>query len=161
MLSCLHPVFNVYLLKPYNSPSSINSCLTPPPPHVCVQHDHAPSVIEKVLEVHKLGQHFEYFIKWENLNSTKISWVPLSDIPCSSDQLLETYHHQHPKSVHPPRFTFAQAQTKLSTGNLQECQHSPQTIPMPTFEALSSLPFFSPPENHWMTTWQPPTQTTL
>ena len=50
-LSHLHPVFNVDLLEPYNFPSSINGCLTPPTPHVHIQHDHTPLVIEKVLDI--------------------------------------------------------------------------------------------------------------
>ena len=152
---------SAYLLKPYNSPSTIDSCLTPPTPHVRIQHNHTPLVIEKVLDIRKLGWHFKYFIKWEDLNSTENSWVLLSDVPCSSNELLETYHCRHPKSVHPPRFTFTQAQTQPSTGTLQEHQDSPWTILTPPSKALSSLPFTSPPHNHWMSTWQPPAQTTL
>ena len=67
--------------------------------------------IEKVLDVCKLGC-------WWDFEAAKNSWIPLSDVPHSSDELLETYHCQHLISVHPPHFTFTQEQSNPSAGTL-------------------------------------------
>ena len=114
-LSRLHPVFNVDLLEPYTSPSTIDGRLSPPTPHVQIRHDQH----NKVLDVRKLGRCFKYFVKWENLDSTENSWVPLSDVPRSSDELLETYHHRHPTisiSPHAP----SQCHTEIHTHNFAQ-----------------------------------------
>ena len=137
--SCYHPVFNIDLLEPYIEPSTTDRWLLPPLVHVQIKPEMGLRDAKK-LDVWKLGWQLEYFVKWQGLEDDENSWVALS--AQSSDKLLETYHRWHPKSIHPPQFTFAQEQTSQSD------------------ETLSNT-FTSDVQESWISSWEPLTQTTL
>lgn len=99
-LSHLHPVFHVSLLEPYHDPSQFHLHASPVPFELV---DDIPSAtVHSILESRKLGQQYEYLVRWKDLSLDENSWGPLSDLPTSADELIERYHRRHPKSPRPP-----------------------------------------------------------
>ncbi|KAJ3779565.1 hypothetical protein GGU10DRAFT_401828 [Lentinula aff. detonsa] len=39
-----------------------------------------------------------------NSPNSEDSWIPLSDIPDSFNELIDKFHHRHPRSPRPPQF---------------------------------------------------------
>ncbi len=98
-LSRLHPVFHVPLLEPYHNPSDFHAHAPPMP--FALDTDNTPS-IHSILDSCRLGQHYEYLVHWEKSSSDEDSWVSLSDIPSTYNELLERFHRRHPRSLRPP-----------------------------------------------------------
>ena len=89
-LSRLHPVFHVSLLEPYHDPSEFRPHASPVPFEL--SDDFSSPTIHSILDARKLGQRYEYLVHWSQLPSDEDSWVPLSDIPTSTNELLEHFH---------------------------------------------------------------------
>ena len=85
--SRLHPVFDVSLLEPYSDPSWVPGRSSSQAPVVLEDLD-GPA-IEKILDCRKLGRRYEYFVHWKNQPDSECSWVTLTDIPRSFDELLQ------------------------------------------------------------------------
>ncbi|EIW54244.1 uncharacterized protein TRAVEDRAFT_51961 [Trametes versicolor FP-101664 SS1] len=64
--------------------------------------------ISQVLDSHKLGQRYEYFMRWSGRSPDKDSWVPLSDLSLSPavNELVDRFHHCHPRAPHPHQLVF-------------------------------------------------------
>ena len=102
--SRLHPVFDVSLLEPYSDPSWVPGRSSSQAPVVLEDLD-GPA-IEKILDCRKLGRRYEYFVHWKNQPDSERSWVTLTDIPRSFDELLQQFHRRHPRLPRPHRFDF-------------------------------------------------------
>ncbi|OBZ73536.1 hypothetical protein A0H81_05818 [Grifola frondosa] len=88
-LSCLHPIFHVSLLEPYSDPSKFHLHAPPEPFDL----DDSPELtVASILDCRKLSQHYEYFVHWKGLSESEDSWVLLSDIPTTANELLEHFH---------------------------------------------------------------------
>ncbi len=98
-LSRLHPVFHAFLLEPYHDPSEFHPHADPDP----VTLIESQPIIHSILDCRKLGQRYEYLIRWKDLPESEDSWVPLSDIPTTSTELVDRFHRRHPRSPHPHR----------------------------------------------------------
>lgn len=103
-MSRLHPVFDVSLLEPWNDPASVPGRVNPPPPRVRIETQDTSPQIESILDCRKVGRRFDYLVKWLDHPSDENSWIHLSDIPKSKDELLEVYHRRNSSKPHPPRF---------------------------------------------------------
>ncbi|TFK62865.1 hypothetical protein BDN72DRAFT_742394, partial [Pluteus cervinus] len=91
----LHPVFHSSLLEPYSDPSEFHAHADP----IAFQLPEDPALsIDKILDCRKFGHRFEYFIHFKGSDTTNDSWVPLSDIPTSFNELIDTYHRRHPRA---------------------------------------------------------------
>ncbi|KAF9228285.1 hypothetical protein BS17DRAFT_662329, partial [Gyrodon lividus] len=86
----LHPVFHISLLEPYKDPSEFHPHSDPEPFNLA---DDPALSIDKILDSHRVGHHFEYFC---SLPDSENAWLPLSDIPHTYDELLDHYHRRHP-----------------------------------------------------------------
>ncbi|KAJ3473638.1 hypothetical protein NLI96_g12900 [Meripilus lineatus] len=95
-LSRLYPVFHVSLLEPYNDPSDFHTHASPSP-FDFIPDSPTPS-IHSILDCRKVGHRYEYLIHWHDLPSSEDSWVPLSDIPTSSNELLDRFHRRHSRA---------------------------------------------------------------
>ncbi|KAJ3495813.1 hypothetical protein NLJ89_g10573 [Agrocybe chaxingu] len=93
-LSRLHPVFHTSLLEPYNDPSEFHPHAEPEPFQLA---DPALS-ISNFLDCRKTGHRYEYLVKWIDQPDSENSWIPLSDIPSSFNELLERFHRRHPRA---------------------------------------------------------------
>lgn len=165
-LSRLHPVFDITLLEPYHDPTSIEGRLPSSVPTVRIESQDSPREIETILECRKLGRRFDYFVKWFNTDTAENSWIHLSDIPRSKDELLETFHRRNPRSVHPPRFSIVQERSKPPSEALQPQAHTaanPSRNSHNPTQAVPNSSFSSNSTGRWMTpsTYVPPSRTTL
>src|SRR5260370_29363584 len=52
--------------------------------------------MKQILDICKTGHHLDYLLDYVNKPISDCSWVPLSDIPSSYNELLECFHHHHP-----------------------------------------------------------------
>ena len=95
-LTRLHPVFHVFLLEPYKDPSEFHIHADPEPFELA---DNPALSIDKILDSCRIGHCFEYFIHFRSLPNSENSWLPLSDIPRTYDELIDRYHRRHPRSV--------------------------------------------------------------
>lgn len=100
-LSHLHPVFNVSLLEPYSDPSDFHTHASPLPFDLA---DDPANDIKSILDCRKIGHRYEYLVWWKSLPESENSWLPLSDIPISFNELIERFHRRHPRSPHPHSF---------------------------------------------------------
>ena len=100
-LSRLHPVFNVSLLEPYSDPSDFHTHATPDP--FPLADDPSSPSISQFLDCRKLGQRYEYLVRWTGLSPEEDSWIPLYDIPTTpyTNELLERFHRRHPRAIRP------------------------------------------------------------
>ena len=105
----LHPVFNVNLLKRYTDPVEFGNCINVTHPAADVQLALAgenPLKVKKFLDMHKVGHWFEYLVEQLDKPLSETSWLLLSDIPNSYDEMdLESFHHHHPKLPQPAKFS--------------------------------------------------------
>lgn len=143
-LSRLHPVFHVSLLEPYSDPSEFHPHSTPHPFDVDL--DTPPDTIASILDSRKLGQRYEYLVRWKGLSDDEDSWVPLSDIPTSQNELIERFHRRHPRAPRPHRLILERS---LPVPNITDTHSSilPQTnlqIPVPSDRSLASVPPAAP-----------------
>jgi transposase InsO family protein len=97
-LSRLHPVFNVSLLEPYSDPSDFHTHAPPLPFTLAID---PANDIKTILNCCKIGHHYEYLIRWKSLPESEDSWLPLSNIPTSFNELIERFHRRHPHSPCP------------------------------------------------------------
>ncbi|GBE80968.1 Transposon Tf2-12 polyprotein [Sparassis crispa] len=131
-LSRLHLVFHASLLEPYSDPSEFHPHASPEPFNL----DDAANAIQAVLDCRKLGQRYEYLVHWNHLSHDEDSWIPLSDIPTTQNELFERFHCRHPRCPHPHRFIID------------------RVMPVPSFTDIStslqkpSVPSLSPAEEH-------------
>ncbi|KAI0690133.1 hypothetical protein C8T65DRAFT_588176, partial [Cerioporus squamosus] len=58
--------------------------------------------IHTILDSRKLGQRYEYLVRWKDSSADEDCWIPLSDIPTTHTELVERYHRRHPRSLAPP-----------------------------------------------------------
>ena len=97
-LSRLHPVFNIALLEPYHDPSLFHPHASPAP----FQLGDDPALsIKSILDCRKIGHRYEYFVQWKNQPDSENSWIPLSDISTTDNELLERFHRRHPRAPRP------------------------------------------------------------
>jgi len=97
-LSRLYPVFHISLLEPYHDPSEFHPHSPPQPIELA---DDPANDIKAILDCRKIGHRYEYFIQWKSLPDSENSWIPLSDIPTTFNELIERFHRRHPRAPHP------------------------------------------------------------
>lgn len=101
-LSRLHPVFNVSLLEPYTDPSTFHPHSESQPFTLAEDPDLS---IHSLLDCRKLGHRYEYLVRWKDQPDYEDSWIPLSDIPTSANELVDRFHRRHPKAPRPHPIT--------------------------------------------------------
>jgi hypothetical protein len=102
-MSRLHPIFHVSLLEKYISPSIIPDCETPVIPHIELEALDNARNIETILDSRKVGRRYDYFVHWKELPISEHSWIPMSDIPTTLDEQMQTFHRRNPCLPRPPR----------------------------------------------------------
>lgn len=172
-LSRLHSVFHVSLLQPYSDPSEFHPHASPEPFNIFS--DSPSTSIHSILDCRKVGHRFEYLVHWKDLPSSEDSWTPLSDIPTSSNELLEHFHRRHTRAPRPHSLVLNQnlhvplnsacSTTDASTSSAQVSEPTVPSVVLPLSSAAvpPAIPRpASPPATHenLRTTYVPPTQTT-
>ncbi|PIL28410.1 hypothetical protein GSI_08444 [Ganoderma sinense ZZ0214-1] len=99
-LSRLHPVFHVSLLEPYYDTTAPLPHSNPVP--FPISEDSPAPAIHAILDCRKLGQRYEYLVHWRDLPQDEDSWVPITDIPSTANELLERFHRRHTRAPRPP-----------------------------------------------------------
>ncbi len=126
-LSRLYPVFHVSLLEPYH-----HSDFDPPPtpvPFGIAPDDSSPLTNKAVLDSRKLGQRYEYLVSWQGLSEDENSWIPLSDFPTTSNELLERFHRRHTRAPRPPHSLFNQLAPPVPLATDPPSASAPQVPP--------------------------------
>ena len=111
-LSRLYPVFHSSLLEPYSDPSEFHPHASP------IAFELSPesqTPIKSILESRKVGQRYEYLVNWKDQPESENSWIPLSDIPSSHNELIDKYHRRHPRSPRPPAILLSKSRPFHST----------------------------------------------
>ena len=57
--------------------------------------------IESILDSRRIGLTYEYLVHFKDSDNSNDSWVPLTDIPSTYDDLIEKFHRRHPKAPKP------------------------------------------------------------
>lgn len=127
-LSRLHPVFHVSLLEPYSDPSEFHPHAPPEPfdIHPDSLSPNASRTIDSILDSRKIGHRYEYFVRWKSLPDEENSWVPLSDIPTTANEIIERFHRRHPRAPRPHRLILD------------------QTFPAPVSDVTDAVPLSAP-----------------
>jgi hypothetical protein len=87
--------------------------------------------IQSILNCQKIGHRYEYFVHWKSQPESENSWIPLSDIPTSANELVDRFHRQHPKAPRP--------HTLIMNLIPPSTLHDPPALDIPSFtEPLSS-----------------------
>ena len=154
-LSRLHPVFHVSLLEPYHDPSEFHPHARPVP--FDIPNDFSAPTIQSILDTRKLGRRYEYLVHWLELPSTEDSWVPLSDIPSTSDELLERFHRRHPRAPRPPSSSRNVRRDAPTDAGSTAPAPAPSSVP----HAHRRTPSPHPPRQDPRLDYTPPSQTTL
>ena len=94
---------------------------------------------------------FEYFVCWKDLPESENSWIPLSDIPTSQNELIDCFHHRHPQAPRPHTIALNQTFSIPPTTNspsvsieLTPQTSSPHTDSMLAIPQASSTPLAIP-----------------
>lgn len=103
-LSRLFPVFHVSLLEPYIDPSWVPGRLSSRPPDITLDNSDPEDNILAILDSRKVGRRFDYLVSWTNKPESENSWVPLSELPQTLNEILIKFHRRHPKLPRPIRF---------------------------------------------------------
>ena len=147
-LSRLHPVFNVSLLEPYRDPSIFRPHSSPEAFQLA---DDPALSIQTIHDACKIGHRFEYFVRWKDLPESENSWIPLSDIPTSQNELIDRFHCCHPRAPHPHTIVLNQCFPVPPTTHspsvsieLTPQTSSPHTDSMLTVPQASSAPLAAP-----------------
>ncbi|KAF5372651.1 hypothetical protein D9615_009824 [Tricholomella constricta] len=135
-LSRLHPVFHTSLLEPYQDPSEFHPHSSPRPFQLA---DSTPS-ISNILDSRKIGHRYEYFVHWHSLPDSENSWIALSDIPTTANELIDRFHRRHPRAPRPHPITlqqhFSLITDNLPTSSTHDAQDVPSTeLPLSTSES--------------------------
>ncbi len=90
---CIHPAFNISLLKPFSPsvPGTKEQAVTPPPK---VQEEPSIYQVRGILDSHRRAGHLQYLIVWEVYGLEERSWVAWDDVLDPS--LLTDFHQSHP-----------------------------------------------------------------
>ncbi|OJT05607.1 Transposon Tf2-1 polyprotein [Trametes pubescens] len=133
-----HPVFSPCLTEPICMPAAADLAL-----RLTRVHDELRAELHKtILDARKTGQRCEYLVHWHGLSEDDNSWLPLTDIPATSNELLDRFHRHHPRAPHPPdSVLYATAHT---TFDKVSNAHSPSSASSPQVPS-SALPSASPP----------------
>ena len=137
-LSRLHPVFHISLLEPYHDPSQFHAPALPAPFELAP--DDSARTLDSILDARKLGQRYEYLVRWKGLSAEEDSWVPLSEIPTTSDEMVDRFHRRHPRAPRPPAIVLSHsAHTAFNTNN-NSSPSAPQvpSVPTPSAPAASA-----------------------
>ncbi len=140
-LSQLHPIFNINLLEPYTLPSSFSDCVQQLDPilEVVLETENALK-LKEIMDVQKVGCHFDYLAEFLDKPVSECSWIPLSDIPNNYDKLLEQFHHCHTSRPRPSANTF-----KAKSWNpIDNPTSVTNTTPSPSIPSTSTLPPHDP-----------------
>ena len=162
-LSRLHPVFNINLLEPYTSPSEFPNRVQPSAtiPEIVLEGE-INLKIKEILDVRKIGRRFDYLLDFLDKPISDRSWVPLSEIPSSYDEIIERFHRRHSSLPKPSTHSF---KNKSRTSHPTLPSPAPPTVPSPipssTHDPLA-LPLrpISPPPDPDRLSYRPPPVTT-
>lgn len=159
-LSRLHSVFHSSLLEPYLDPSEFHSHAQPE----LIELAEDPALaVHSILDCRKVGHRYEYLVHYSNSSSDEDLWIPFSDLPTTSNELIERFHHRHPKSprphplvihatIQPPSFETIISES-IATSSSSSLPIPPSYNPRPH----SPKPFVDNPRSFYT----PPTSTTL
>ncbi|TPX44729.1 hypothetical protein SeMB42_g04232 [Synchytrium endobioticum] len=92
----IHDVFNVMLLKKYIRSEDPDRSLPKPPP--IPYEDQEGWEIERIVDVRKRRNKYEYLIHWKNYPEADRSWEPRESL---DDELLEKWHQANPGKISP------------------------------------------------------------
>ncbi|OCH84015.1 hypothetical protein OBBRIDRAFT_742322, partial [Obba rivulosa] len=52
--------------------------------------------IESILDARKTGRHFKYLVRYQDHSEDENTWISLSNVPRTCDELIERFHRRHP-----------------------------------------------------------------
>ncbi|CAD6909432.1 unnamed protein product [Tilletia controversa] len=145
-LSRLHPVFNVQLLEPYiASPESMRARPTPQQLRVQLNdadmHDLPWRPVQQIMDVRKIGNRFDYLLRWHGLDSSEDSWRAYTDLSNSLEDLLRLFHRRNPAKPCPSSLSGAPA-TRPAVP--QAPAPPPTTVPSSTTNLTTTHPTTTP-----------------
>ncbi|KIJ23544.1 hypothetical protein M422DRAFT_786144 [Sphaerobolus stellatus SS14] len=133
-------------------------------------------VPSSILDCRKIGRPYEYLATWKDLPTSENSWVPLSDLPTTMDEVVECFHRRHPNLPRPHHFDLIADRSVVSTApsifddapSSQDSRAAPTAaVPPPTqLPPSRPSPFVpvrpsSPPLPPRAAAYVPPAATTL
>jgi hypothetical protein len=89
----VHPIFHVFLLKPYKE-SNIPGRTQPPPP--CIEiHSLEEYEVEEVLDSQQRHGRLEYLIHWHSYDINECTWKPSTNL-VNAPQKIHEFHRRYP-----------------------------------------------------------------
>ena len=93
-MRCLHPVFPIVKLTPYEPDPIPNRASSPPPPPV-IMDGGKEYVIEKILEARYRWKRLWYKVRWQGYDASEDEWIRSDDLH-NADDVLEAFYKAHP-----------------------------------------------------------------
>ena len=101
---CIHPIFHISLLEPYNGQESEQP--TQEPPRLIEIDGEEKWEVEAILDsrLKKLSwrkrETLQYLVKWSGFPRVKATWQPAKDVANAGD-MVEDFHAQYPRKPGP------------------------------------------------------------
>ncbi|KAJ3725638.1 hypothetical protein DFJ43DRAFT_1157365 [Lentinula guzmanii] len=108
----------------------------------------------------KIGQQYDYLIHWKDQPNSEDSWVPLSDLPNSTNETIERFHRRHPRTKRPPSSVLSSSRQLTFTPQSDDVEidsADPSRPTPPIADRRSMLP--APINPNLRINYEPPTQT--
>jgi transposase InsO family protein len=140
-MSRLHPVFNVNLLERYEPPANFpgrhqHTAANP----LLVDESASPGIpIKEFLDVRRIGRRFDYLVDFIDQPISERSWIPLSDIPSTYNEMLERFHRRHPRLHRPADSTLLRTRPLIPSSSPHgPIAHAPRANQFPLVNTNSS-----------------------
>ena len=93
---CIHPVVNIFHIKPYRD------CLpgqpvTAPSPSIVTEDRDKEYEVESVVDSRYKGKRLEYLVHWKGWSETDWTWEPVSNLGNAADAIRD-FHASHPST---------------------------------------------------------------
>ncbi|KAJ3782967.1 hypothetical protein GGU10DRAFT_378110, partial [Lentinula aff. detonsa] len=117
--------------------------------------------IDTIVDSRKIGQRYDYLIHWKDQPDSEDSWIPLSDLPDSTNELVDNFHRRHPRSKRPPSSVLSSSRQVVFTPQSDDVEidsaDSSRPVPPATVRRSPSPIFINP---NLRVNYQPAPQTT-
>ena len=100
----IHPVIYAGLLIPYKS-KEYPGRTTGVGPNPEIINDEIEYEVEEIQDIRKVGQQYQYKVKWEGFDDEEATWEPFTRELANMSEFIKEYHEANPDKIKPPNLS--------------------------------------------------------